>query len=464
MGLGSFISGIFAKSPVSSFPTDMSGDRALRGGLTSSDINGFLSAYGEVSPSYPFAFIDLSKLLALVNPDVSQTVQKISALGNVGHSLDIKAGGDAAAALALEELNNLAKNAFPNHAGADGFINQQFRQIVLTGALCQEMVPSLSLDGVETVYQVKAGSIRFRVENGQFVPVQKTGGKEIALNRNTFAYIPLFSDEDSPYAIPPFLASLRMVMRQEKQWNDIDSFMELWGLLGLSHLKRPLKKSFQENDKEFMERSGKELLSTYDLFRKNLKKGIVVSDADTTLDHHNVSKNAGSVDTILQSTEQQIASGLDIDPAMLGRTYSTTETYATVCYETLLGKIANIQRVIRRANERIYNTHLILRKIPASCSMSFNPSPSLKRYEDAQAEQIRQTMILERMGKGIISPDQAALELGYDEAYSRDAAKENLSVSFCFDKEKGRYTFSRPKISLMGFSKKKALTTASRTK
>ncbi|HNX59296.1 MAG TPA: hypothetical protein PKK43_09355, partial [Spirochaetota bacterium] len=109
MRFASFINGLFSRSSTAQIPEDMSGDRAIRGGLTTA-AEGFLSAYGEVSPSYPIVFIDLLKLLAIVNPDVSQTVQKITELGNVGHSLDIKAAGDTAAGIALDELNNLAKN------------------------------------------------------------------------------------------------------------------------------------------------------------------------------------------------------------------------------------------------------------------------------------------------------------------------------------------------------------------
>ncbi len=448
MGIVSFLkswaSGAFAR------PAIPSGEHAERISFLEA-VQGFAGAYADVNPGYPIAFIELFKRLAIVNPDVSQAVSKIVSLGNVGHNLEVS-GTDRAAEGALDELNALARTAFPNNAGMDGFINQQLRQIAITGALVQETVPDMGFSGVEEVYQVRASSIRFRVEDKRFIPVQRAGTREIVLNPETFSYIPLFTDEDSPYAIPPMLASLRMLLRQERQWGSIDAFMDLWGLLGITWMKVNRRPIFGRAPNEELKDADAELTRYYNLFTKHMKKGIAVTGTNVELDHHNVSKNAGQIDALIQATEQQIASGMDIDPAMLGRTYSTTETYATVCYETLLGKIANIQRIVKRANEHTYNLHLTLRRIPATCSMKFRPAPSLKRKDEIETKKIDQDMVYQRMDKGTIDEDTAARELGYDEAYRKDdrhGADGSFSrIEFEYNRGTGRYEFSRPVISI----------------
>gem|GEM_PF-1617914 len=415
-------------------------------------MSAFLDGYSELRPDFPVQVIDIFKLLAFINPDVSQAVQKFVNLGNQGHSVDINNGSDRVKDAALEELNWLSRNGFGNSAGADGFINRQFRQIAITGALCQETDIDLGFTGVREIYQVKSSSIRFRLENNSFVPFQKIGLKDIDLNPRTFGYIPLMSDEGSPYALPPFSAALRFLLRQEKQWNEIDGFTEIWGMLNYLHMKVKSRKGFNEMDEEFRKRQSRDFDRYRDMYLKKRKNGIAVTGDNVEMKNVGVSKTAAGIDTVVQNTEQMIASGMDIDPAMLGRSYSTTETYATVCYETLCGKLENIQRLIKRGNEQSYNLHLMLRKIPAFCSISFNKPPSLKTKEDMEAKEINQRMILERMNKGIISEDDAARELGYKKAYRKNTGGSD-TITLDYDRALNKYVFNRPVVSL---SKKKS--------
>ncbi len=385
------------------------------------ELAGFSMYYGEMAPTFPFEFIKLLSWLAIYHPDVSQTVKKIVSLGNTGHELEINAKTDAAAEAAADELNTLARTAFPSHAGADGFINQQFRQIIVKGALCQETVPDMAMNGVEEIYQVPVATIRFRFEDGRYVPYQKYKLEDLKLNEETFTYVPLFTEESNPYGILPFAAALRSVIRQEKQWQGIDDHIAMWSILGLTWMQLDLKPQFNEAEAEFQTRAKKMMQLYYNMFVKNIKKGVAVTGKNVELKHHGVSKSANEMSAIVEATHQQLTSGLNIDPALLGYAYSTTETYATVCYETLLGEIANIQRIIKRGMEHPYNLHLTLRKIPATCSMKFNASPSLKKKEDAETDEIRQRMIIAKKDAGIIGPDDAAWELGYDEAYAETA-------------------------------------------
>jgi len=419
------------------------------------DYTRFDDEIGEVSPSFPIEFIDIIRKLAVINPDVSQTIQKITMLGNTGHTVEIE-GSSRAVTNALQELNYIAKNIFPNDAGLDGYINQQIRQICINGALCQEMVIGNNFDGVAFVYQVPVKTIRFMLRNNRYMPVQHIVGKTINLNTMTFTYIALLTEEDSPYAIPPFLAALQSLMRQYEQWRNIDSLMQLWGLMGITWLKVSDNRGFNEAPHEYEHRLQLKLERYFSMFKKNMKKGIAITGTDIDMQHHNVSKAAGDVNNIIEATEQQVASGLDIDPAMLGRTYSTTETYATVCYETLLGKIDNIRRMIKRANERIYNMHLTMKQIPATAHIVFNDMYSLKRLEKVQADQIKQQMAIERRDAGIIDNDTLAHELGYAQAYRQS---DETTAVLSYNKARGIYELEKERI-IVQLAKKKSLVIA----
>jgi hypothetical protein len=431
------------------------GNYARRGGFVSD--MGRYAEMKEITPAYMYEFIDIISWLSIFNHDMSQTVKKIISLGNVGHKLEIT-GSERAASDAVIELNDLARNAFPNKAGADGFINQQFRQIIVKGALCQEAVPSLSMDRIDEIYQVKVSSIRFSFEEGRFVPYQIQGIKKVKLNEETFTYIPLTTDEDSPYPVLPFISALRSIIRQDKQWEGIDDFSALWGLMGFTHMTVDIKPMMKETEDEFRERAERELKRYFEMFTKSRQKGVAVTAPNIQLDHKAIGKGVGQMSEVMEKTHQAITSGLNIDPALLGYAYSTTETYATVCYQTLLGEIANIRRIVKRANEYSYNKHLLLRKIPATCSMTFNPAPSLKVLEEAQTKEINQRMVYERLSRGTIGPDDAAHELGYDSAYKSDAAVPvfNPGFTFSFDRDRNKYIFVRESIQL-GSEKKKTM-------
>jgi hypothetical protein len=430
------------------------GGNARRGGFISE--LGRYSEMKDIHPHYMFEFIDIISWLSIFNPDMSQTVKKIVALGNVGHTVEIT-GSERAAEAALIEMNDFAKNAFPNNAGADGFINQQFRQIIVKGALCQEAVPSLSLDRIDEIYQVKVSSIRFRFENNRFVPYQVQGIEKVRLNEETFSYIPLTTEEDNPYPILPFLSALRSIIRQDKQWEGIDEFSALWGLMGFTHMTVDLRPTMKETEDEFRKRAGRDLERYYKTFTENRKKGVAVTGPNIKLDHKAIGKGTGQMSEVMEQTHQAITSGLNIDPALLGYAYSTTETYATVCYQTLLGEISNIRRIVKRGNEHSYNKHLLLRRIPASCSMKFNAAPSLNAKEEAETKEINQRMVYERLTKGTIGPDDAARELGYDSAFRKDDTMPiNPGFTFQFDQEQNRYSFVRESIQL-GSEKKKTM-------
>jgi len=419
-----------------------------------------MALLNEINPAFPVEFIEIFKKLAAINPDVSQAVQKITMLGNNGHYLDMTASSEYLAGTAVETINKLAKNGFGSAAGLDGFINKMIRQVMISGALSQESCIENSFSGIKEIYQVKVSTIRFKYIDGTYCPYQRTGAKEIMLNPVLYSYIPLLSDEDSPYGIPPMLAALKMLYRQESQWDSIDEYTSLWGILGMTHIKTDAPREMGERDKEYVSRARKYFKDIYDDFVKGVKKGIAVTNKSTEIAHHNISQSTGNMGNLIQALEQQIASGIDIDPAMLGRTYSTTETYATVCYETLLGKIENIRRIIKRSIEHYYSLHLLLSNIPADCSVVFNAAPSLKEKEKIEAEKIRQDMVLARLQNKIIDADTAAKELGYEKAadtlQEKDDDSNSLSLKLKFDKTGNKYIFEKERIIL---SKKKLKTT-----
>lgn len=157
-----------------------------------------------------------------------------------------------------------------------------------------------------------------------------------------------------------------------------------------------------------------------------------------------------------------MASGLNIDPAMLGRSYSTTETYAGVVYASLAKDAAIRQRLVRRRIERTYRLELQLKGIEIDLSVPFEKIPARDPQAEAQAEATRITSIITKAEKGMIDPDVAAQEAGYDfwfdeeKLYSQGGGglpfgfikPRSQKFSFRFDEASNRYRFERERIKI----------------
>ena len=165
-------------------------------------------------------------------------------------------------------------------------------------------------------------------------------------------------------------------------------------------------------------------------FQANFSKGVAISYDDVNYDYKSFGAgSARGAKDIFQEVEQQVASGLDIDPALLGRTYSTTETYAGVVYSAFLSQLENIRRGIKRFLERGYRMHLTMAGLdPSSLKVSFNDNKGLRPKEDAEAKEIKTRVVLMKVQAGIIDRDTAARELGYEKATGTEKSNDSLML------------------------------------
>lgn len=367
----------------------------------------------------PFVeFLDVLEYLVTTTPDYSQVVKRTVNLGNTGYNVDFEGLGKAQIEKARNEIDSFSSRIGKYNAGMDNFINILFRQILIKGAISLEVVPSEKMDRVERVVIVPMKTVRFKYENFEWLPYQ-TGVMEgeVLLNTNQYVYAPLIQGENSPYAIPPFLSALETTLIQKDSIKNVRSIITKFGLLGFLFAQKKMPLNDGLSDSEYEDKLIKELEKLAESFRQNFSSGAAVAYDDVTVNHNSISTDTRGAIDLFELIEQQIASGLDIDPALLGRTYSTTETYAGVVYHAFISSLNNIRKLIKRTLEKIYFMHLVMQGFPVKrVKVTFNPNKSLKPKEDLEAEQIRIANVLAKMNSGIIDLDTAARELGYEKA------------------------------------------------
>lgn len=443
-------------------------------------INSALSNYSTVSPIVDFQSLEILEKFAIFNPDVSQYCDNIKNLANTGHQVRVDAKSESIAEAALNRINETASRLYRNGAGVDGLINAYLFQIAVFGALSSEDVVNFAGRRIEQTVLVPVQQIRFKYDSefGIYKPYQKSNNWAkgtrrdalglIELHPETYRYYALQTIQNSPYAIPPATAAIEMICQSQKPiFENVAYIAQKYGLLGMySASVTPPPKKPGETDSEHQARATAYLTSVAKNLAARLRDGLLVAFRDQKIEHTPIASGAKDVYDINRMSEEQIMSGLGMQPAFFGRTDSTTETYADVVYSLLLAKVHNLQRLVKRRQEQTYRLDLRLGGVEVDgVSMRFNKTYSRNVTEENAAEQIKWQTVLEKVKNGFLSPTEGAQELGqetwFDEEMIGDGAasitqlfaktqnQDLKTFSFSFDKHAQRYKFVRPQITLL---------------
>ncbi|MGQ2800455.1 hypothetical protein ACT54M_08445 [Leptospira santarosai] len=394
----------------------------------------------DVNPSFPLESIPLIKKLVIAFPDLSQAVKRALTLGNSG--IDWKIDADENGKKRIQADIDIF---FKKHRG---ITNHLLRQVLTTGALSAEIVPSLNLDSVAEIRLISVENVRFKKqldENNivRFVPYEKGKFGYTRLNEEQYSYEAIEREEDSPYAIPPFLSAIRWINSQFKTQENIDKTLNKWGLLGfiIAKFKRPRllpgtdAKTYENQQKEFLQGAKAS-------FEKNSQSGFLATYDDTTVEHHTLTdaSKTGGFEAISRYIEEQISSGADTDLFILGRSYSVTEAYAKIAGKLFLLKLGNFAYpVIQLLIRAITLDQLLKGNRFQSIDASWKKSISLDPLSDAEAklteEQVKNQefqLVLSMVKSGAISPDDGAKLLGRDQWFDPDKLETQGGTGFGF--------------------------------
>lgn len=443
-------------------------------------INSALSNFSTVSPIVNFQSLEILERFAIFNPDVSQYCDNIKNLANTGHQIQVDAKSEAIAEAALNRINETAARLYRNGAGVDGLINAYLFQIAVFGALSSEDVVNLAGRRVEQTVLVPVQQIRFKYDSefGVYKPYQKSNNWARGTNRDalglielhpeTYRYYALQTIQNSPYGIPPATAAIEMICQSQKPiFENIAYIAQKYGLLGMfSASVTPPPKKPGETDAEHQSRAAQYLANVTKVLTSRLRDGLLVSYRDQKIEHTRITEDSKGVYDINRMSEEQIMSGLGMQPAFFGRTDSTTETYADVVYSLLLAKVHNLQRLVKRRQEQTYRLDTRLGGLEVDgISMRFNKTYSRNVSEENQAEKVKFETVLAKVQNGLLSPTEGAQELGqetwFDEEMIGDGSvsltqmfakmqnNDLKTFSFSFDKQAQKYKFVRPQITLL---------------
>jgi hypothetical protein len=270
---------------------------------------------------------------------------------------------------------------------------------------------------------VPAAQIRFKREGGDYQPYQLVDGDEVELNPVTYRYLAHMTIENSPYAKPPMVAAIEPILDQHRMKKNLQFVLKKFGLFGLiSAAVTPPRQEMGEATDEYQRRVQSYLKDVLKAFQENFHEGMAVYTEDIKVERTNLTTDARGVQDIFRLNEEQVFSGMGSEPAMHGRTYSTTETYARVVYDLLVRHAESFQRPVKRRIERTYQLDLALGGIALDeLSLHFHQAKSRDPLTEARARQVDWRVVREQVESGLLEPDTGARKLGCDDWH--DAGK-----------------------------------------
>ena len=392
------------------------------------------NSYGSMANKLPFELYEYVELVALYNADFSQAVDNVKNLANPGFNILVNSKDESKAAKYREKLTQIERKIKPKFGGFHGIANGLVRQGAIYGAMCGEWIINADLTDVVDFVFLNPKNIRFfwDEEEQDWHPYQKVDmlqvemakkrGQEIRnldcirLNTTTFIYYNAFALNNNPYGVPPFISSLEPIEVQRQLLNNLKSITKKMGMLGILEVViERLPMEAEETFNQYLARCQAFLLNYQGLIQNMVNEGGIVHFDDSEVKNLSIAEKAEGAEKLFTLNEEQIFSGLHTMPSVQGRSYSTTETYASVSYEILLRSIGDFTM---GAKYIIEQGCWLMDKVWGigvdEITLDFNENKAVNQLQKAQAEAISINTDLTLWRNKILNQTNVAQRHGID--------------------------------------------------
>ena len=408
---------------------------------TTYNLQSFKEGVNLVTPSFVRECIPIIRRLYKVNPDLGIALFDIIQLTNTGYDISFDASVTPDQAdIMREHIEARTKEWNYGTAGLPGIINKMIAQLYVSGAVSTEWVPNRKLTGLESVIFVNPESIEFSLDKRKttYKPYQRVKRSFVAskdkspdlvkLNPKTYRYYGLFSDEDAPYGIPPFLAALENIDSQMFMKKNIRHIVQQVGLMGfLEILVSKPGQNADESEAAYVARLNSLLTTTKTNIGDGMIDGTMVGfDEDHEFNFHSTTKNMQGLGDVFNLVESQVANGLKTSGSFIGVNSGGTETMITIVFTKMLSQLTNIQNILSQNLE--YGLALELRMAGfkfKDVKLEFKASTISDDLKIQQAIEIKVRNLQALYNQGIISQETYATKMGYLKPDEKEPRQSN---------------------------------------
>lgn len=398
----------------------------------------------EVKPNFAVEYLSTLENLASFNPDISYAIDNIVSLGNTPHELEFNDNVPETVQNNVRKYLREVENKWYAHSdGTRSLKGDLLAQVAINGAVSAEVVPAADLRSVLKVVRVAPKYISFvydkvaddysayqNVTNIFGVRNADVYGK-IKLNPITYKYIALRRYSEGPYGVPPFITAIESLVIQRPMIKNFAQIMNKLGMLGFlsSTVVAPEQKQGEE-DEVYWARCLNYLDNyVYPNLKNNLSSGVVAGFKDQhEFNLEGNTMNVAGAEGLVKIVNEMIFAAVKQDPNMLGRNYSTTETFGAVILRKFMMQIGDYQSVVDEFFSLLYSMAAQL----AGFNVGYIKVKSEKalitdQVKEQTAETARIANVLKKRDEGIISQEDAAHELGYEQAHDPNYVKQQPS-------------------------------------
>lgn len=363
---------------------------------------------------------DAIKLVTKKHPDGSQAYFSYLRLSNQGHTMEFY-DEDGKKNVEIEKLWNefAARVGAGLNDGIDGLINQFHANALRYGAQMCEVVIKDDFSDVDDVYPILPQSITWKLETRdgkqQWIPYQRSAGKEVDLSQANFINIPLDPDTDSPTGSLMFESAL-MAVDQQLQMNEDLSAVVRRQAYPRRHVKLLTERLMQsapsdkKNGEAFREYVNKIAAQFATLLQGLQPTQDFVTTDECEIDGGNGGDPSRSVDIRALSDMTDIATmnGFKIMSLLANRKAGITETFGTLQFKIMVLVIEGIQRGSKRLIESVARIWLRVHGLQATPKFTHNPIEWQTEKEKLEVAKMREDNARQAQAMGWVSPDEAA--------------------------------------------------------
>lgn len=387
-----------------------------------------------VKPGYQYEIIPLIRRLTISNQSVSQALANIVNLANTPHKLQFDATVKPEDVVKMTtHIETVVKTWHYGISGCHGLSNKLISQAMVSGCVCAEIVPNIKFTGVYRLLMPLPETIRFIYDkpNISYLPYQVTHNlleaepKDFGLkplNINSFRYISINGDTESPYGNPPYLPVLGPLEDQHVMLENIKFIIRQIGLVGfLEVLVEKPTQDDGEDDGAYRSRVTAYLDQVKINITKSMKDGVMVGiKEDHEFDFHSATTNAAGVSELFDQNETLVSQGLKQDPSLAGKA-TGSETGITIIFTKLISELKNIQIAVAAVLADAYALDLRMAGfVFNTLDVQFDASTITDDLKMQQAQEIKGRNNRQMRMDGLISQDQYAAMQGLDKAHQQD--------------------------------------------
>jgi len=365
-------------------------------------------------------------IMARMLPTVSDAIWVWTNLSATDQKILYIGGSDKSRAKAREATENLSRRISPypsqKSTGFHSLIRTYFRSLFTYGRVSGQLQIPSTLNEVSTFKLTDPFQITFARDSFDIYKSPRPG-TYYKLNPNTAYYYALNQDEYNPYGYAMLDAANSLIKIANDMINDMALSSSNAGLPRL-HIKiTPPAQADTEDDDDYRRRISDYFQNTVADFAD-----IAPDDNIYTWDDVQVAVAGGSAGPgafVWKSNrsvlEEEIISAFHLYPWILGRSFSTTKNWVQAQYNLLMQQVQALQLEAAGFLNWIINTNLLLNGIhDTHASLSFQTMRDPAAKDFAIAERFRINNVKTKTLAGIISPNDAARELGYEKPHDPD--------------------------------------------